>query len=252
MKNYILSAEAMVMISGSSAGTQPKYYERGYWYKANQNGYEATAEYLAGLVLSCSNVEEYVSYELCMINGRAGCRSKSFLSSTEAFISFQRLYDMYHGGNLSERIRTLPTPQERLDFVKSFVLDYSGVDCAEYLSKTLGLDCLILNTDRHFNNLGIIADRESGLCRPAPVFDNGDSLLSNYGKFSPEDTLEENMDKAYGQPFSSSLELQAKTAGLTLRIDYSSLETLLCAEPASRALAVLRKQLEKYESVFRM
>ena len=168
MKNYILSAEAMVMISGSSAGTQPKYYERGYWYKANQNGYEATAEYLAGLVLSCSNVEEYVSYELCMINGRAGCRSKSFLSSTEAFISFQRLYDMYHGGNLSERIRTpCPHHRERLDFVKSFVLDYSGVDCAEYLSKTLGLDCLILNTDRHFNNLGIIADRESG-CAALP------------------------------------------------------------------------------------
>lgn len=55
MKNYKLSAEAIVMISGSSAGTQPKYYENGYWYKTDRMGYEGTAEHLMSVVLSCSD-----------------------------------------------------------------------------------------------------------------------------------------------------------------------------------------------------
>lgn len=60
MTNYILSPEAMVMVSGSSIGTQKKYYDKGYWYKQNRVGYEGRAEYLASRVLACSNINEYV------------------------------------------------------------------------------------------------------------------------------------------------------------------------------------------------
>ena len=63
MKEYKLSPEAIVMIAGSSAGTQPKYYDKGYWYKADQNGYESEAEHLASLVLSCSNIRDHVIYD---------------------------------------------------------------------------------------------------------------------------------------------------------------------------------------------
>lgn len=31
--DYVLSPEAMVMVSGSSIGTQKKYYDKGYWYE---------------------------------------------------------------------------------------------------------------------------------------------------------------------------------------------------------------------------
>lgn len=60
MKNYTLSPQAMVMIAGSSIGTQPKYYDNGYWYKENQMGCEGLAERLASVVLSCSNVKPYL------------------------------------------------------------------------------------------------------------------------------------------------------------------------------------------------
>lgn len=33
MLDYRLSPEALVMVQGSSRGTQPKYYDKGYWYK---------------------------------------------------------------------------------------------------------------------------------------------------------------------------------------------------------------------------
>ena len=40
VKEYVLSPQALVMVQGSSKGTQPKYYEKGYWYKVNNLGYE--------------------------------------------------------------------------------------------------------------------------------------------------------------------------------------------------------------------
>lgn len=121
MKEYRLSGEAMVMIAGSSAGTQPKFFDHGFWYKTNQNGDESTAEYLVSSMLQFSNVSAYVKYELCRVNGRTGTRSRGFLSDTETFISFQRLYDMFHGGNLSERILPMNSVQKRIQFVKDFI-----------------------------------------------------------------------------------------------------------------------------------
>ena len=251
MKDYKLSPEAIVMIAGSSAGTQPKYYDHGYWFKADQNGYESEAEYLSSLVLSCSNCKEYVSYERCTINGRRGVRSGSFLGPDEMFITFQRLYDMMHGGNLSERIMTMNGVPDRLRFVVSFIMDSTGIDCTRYLSEVLSLDCLTLNTDRHFNNLGIILNRNNGEGRCAPIFDNGDALLSNYGKYPPDVPLEENMEKTYSQPFSANFEIQAQAAGITLAIDYDKAARLLSEEPETRAKTVLQKQLLRYEKVFR-
>lgn len=102
IKDYKLSPDALVMVAGSSIGTQKKYYESGFWYKQNHAGYEGAAEYLASKVLACSNIQEYVEYERCKVNGIDGCRSANFLLGSESFISLQRLYDIYHGGQLSE------------------------------------------------------------------------------------------------------------------------------------------------------
>ena len=249
MKDYRLSAKAIVMIAGSSQGTQPKYYDKGYWYKEDYSGYEGKAEYLSSLVLSCSNITDYVSYDECMINGKRGCRSKNFLDENSSFITFHRLYDMYRGGSLSEQIILMDRIEERISFVKEFILDYTGFDCSAYLSKILSLDMLLLNIDRHFNNLGIIINSETDECREAPIFDNGASLFSNYSRFPMENSLEENLDLAYALPFSSNFEMQANAAGIALKLDYDKLIPLLEKEPASRALDILNFQLEKYRKL---
>lgn len=243
MREYTLDTKALVMVQGSSKGTQPKYYDDGYWYKANSEGYEGLAEYLVSLVLKCSNIKDYVVYEPCKINGKSGCRSKTFLSKRESFISFERLHEVYEGGHLLDRVRVIPEPAERIQFVKQFVMDTVGIDCSEYLSQVLSLDMLTLNIDRHFNNLGVIIDNESGICRPAPVFDNGAALLSSWGRFN-EETIEENITLVCGQPFCANLRRQALEAGIGLQIDYRRLETYLSQEPDSRALRVLDYQLE--------
>ena len=249
MKDYTLSTKALVMVSGSSAGTQPKYYEDGYWYKTNNNGYEGLAEYLVSLVLSCSDAKEYVMYEKCTINGKSGCRSKNFLREDETFISFQRLYDMYNGGNLSEAIMLKDSVEDRIDFTVQFIKDITGYDCYSYLSSILTLDYLTLNTDRHFHNLGLIGNGKTGEFRAAPIFDNGDSLLSNYEKFPADLSIEENIENVYSQPFSSNPGMQAKILGFGLKINYEKLEDLLKEEPNSRALDVLKYQLKMCRDV---
>lgn len=251
MTNYQLSPEAMIMVSGSSIGSQKKYYDKGYWYKQNRVGYEGRAEYLASKVLSCSNMDEYVMYERCQINGVAGCRSSNFLKEGDSYISLQRLYDIYHGGQLSERIRLFDTVSERIRFVGDFVRDCTGLDIQSYLGKLLTFDMIIVNTDRHFNNIGIIANIAEQKYRCAPVFDNGNSLLSDIGRYAYEDSIEENVEKAVGQPFCANLEQQAMELGWGFKVNYQRLQEELKQESDSRALEVLRFQLEKYESMIR-
>lgn len=248
LKEYKLSPQALMMIQGSSGGTQPKYYEDGYWYKLNNLGYEGCAEYLVSRVLECSNVNSFVKYEQCTINGRPGCRSENFVREKEAFLSFQRLYELFTGESLQDKIRFISAVPDRIGYVVDFIMENTGLDCSEYLSQILTLDMLTLNTDRHFNNLGLVVDSSAGIYRAAPVFDNGNSLLSDWERFS-EETVEKNLEKVYGQPFSSSLEMQAHEAGIGLKLDYDRLEDILSQEPDSRALRVLKYQLKRYRNI---
>ncbi len=252
IKDYKLSPEALVMVAGSSIGTQKKYYEKGFWYKQDCTGYEGVSEYLSSKVLSCSNIQEYVEYEQCKINGRNGCRCANFLSEKESFISLQRLYDTYHGGQLSERIRVIDSVKDRICFVVDFVFDITGLNIKDYLSEIATFDMLILNTDRHFNNLGIVADMSKNLFKCAPVFDNGSSLLSNLQEFPFDEDIETNINQVIGQPFSARLERQAMELGFGLKVDYTKLHEVLQGEQDSRALETLWIQLEKYESVIKL
>lgn len=254
MENKIveLSPSIVGLTACSSPGAQPKYYDslEKAWYKRNYTGYEGKAEHLSSLVLSCSNVKDYVYYEECKINGKAGCVSNNFLKENEAFISFQRLYEMFEGQELQEKMAILSGPEERITYVKNFIKETTNLDCSEYLSNTLALDYLIMNPDRHFNNLGVIVNHDTDSYRMAPIFDNGAGLLSDFNKFPIYEDLEVNKENVCGLPFSSSLGLQAKTAGINLKIDYEKLNGLLDKEPDSRAKEILKDRLKELEYLF--
>ena len=87
-------------------------------------------------------------------------------------------------------------------------------------------------------------DASTGVYKAAPIFDNGNSLLSDWDRFD-EETVEENLEKVYGQPFSASLKMQAREAGIGLMVDYEKLQYILEKEPVSRGLEVLMYQLKR-------
>ena len=109
----------------------------------------------------------------------------------------------------------------------------------------------IMNTDRHFNNIGIVADVSKDLYKNAPIFDNGNALLSNISEFGFDKSIESNIEKVVGQPFAANLERQAMELGFGLKINYSALLRFLSGEPNSRALETLQHQLNKYEKLMR-
>lgn len=246
--DYILTPAAMSMVAGSSKGAQKKYYDAGKWYKENYSGYEGTSEHLVSLVLQCSNIQNYVYYEKCTINGKKGCVSDNFLKENEVYISLDRLHDMYIGGKLDDFVYRYQDMNERIAYVESFVKEYTGLDMHDYFSKMLALDALILNTDRHFNNIGLIANSKTNKYHFAPIFDNGKALLSEIEKFPFYLSLEENIANVIGKPFAANLEYQAHVFGYGLKIDYPRLYALLEKEDSSRALEVLYLQLERYRN----
>ena len=246
-----LPAEAMVLVSGSSKGTQQKYFFDNKWYKQNRIGYEDLAEVLSTRVLMCSNIEHYVPYKKCIINGKKGCLSENFLKRNETYSSLQRLYDIYYDRELTDVVQGIGNIEDKIQYVLEFVQKITKLDIKEELGKLLTFDMLILNTDRHFNNIGLIIDKVTRKYRVAPVFDNGNALLSNLGEFPYDRSIEENIENVIGKPFYANLERQAMEIGFGLKINYQKLYKLLGREPESRALEVLKYQLKRYEKILR-
>jgi len=239
---YYLDDKTLSMVVGSAAGEQPKFYKDGYWYKLDHGGKQGYSEYLASVVLSCSNIDNYVTYELCKINGKSGCRSKNFLEKDEVFYSLETLYMICTGQNLTNDTAMKPDVKDKMDFVIGWTKEQTRLDLTDYFSKMLSFDMLIVNTDRHFHNIGIIGNPEKGTYREAPIFDNGDAFLCTSERNWP--TMEENIAHACSRTFAANFEYQAYVAGLGLKLDYDLLRKKLENEPPSYSLKVLKHQLE--------
>lgn len=58
-----------------------------------------------------------------------------------------------------------------------------GMDFVNALNEMLVFDAIIMNTDRHFGNFGVLIDSKTNrIVAPAPLFDHGNSLLNFAGE----------------------------------------------------------------------
>lgn len=88
--------------------------------------------------------------------------------------------------------------------------DELGPEFGEQLRSMLVFDALIYNEDRHFGNFGVLRDNHTGkIVAPAPVFDNGLSLLCYAGKDDLADL--------------SALEAYAKTRTTPYRLSFEEI-----------------------------
>lgn len=128
--------------------------------------------------------------------------------------------------NLHEDILKYREVESRISFVIEFFADKLGLDIKEYLQNILWLDCITLNDDRHFGNLGFICNTSSGEIKASPIFDNGSALLSNFSTYSIYDSIEDNVSKVVGFPFSGSLIVQASYFENPYQFDLSFLDNI--------------------------
>lgn len=209
IKEFSLDDSFLVRTSGTSDGTQDKYFKDNLWFKIDRYGGEGIAEAVSSLILKESGMASslFVEYEPCLINGKQGCVCKNFLDDGEDFITFYRLYKNVTGHDLAGICAKMDY-DDAIEYVLDFIKTQTNLDMHEYLANIFELDRIILNEDRHFNNLGVIFNGTEFSI--APIFDNGKSFLIGNNKASESSTTQEKIKTAYAKSFSPSFEMNAR------------------------------------------
>lgn len=149
-----IDSRYLINDNGTSDGTQIKYYFENKWYKIDRYGGEGSCEELVSRILDISDFDqnEYVSYKSLRINGETGCVSNDFLASGESFITLYRLHFNISGTD-PVAVTSKMDYDDAIEYILDFVKKNTKLDISTYLANTFVLDALILNEDRHFNNL---------------------------------------------------------------------------------------------------
>ena len=240
--------EYIVRQEGTSEGTQIKYRKDDFWYKKDNRGNEGRVEYLVSRFMEFTSLAktEYVEYEEGTINGKTGCRSRNFLGKEDELITFYRLYYNEVGKDLSKVIANMETMEERVEYVIDFIQQSCQLDIRNYLSKVLTLDMVCLNEDRHLNNLAVIM--HGNQFYPAPIFDNGISLLTANQSVNWNFSIEENVRRVIARPFSGSHEKMVEYLGNGFTMDVNGALEWIKREMKSRERDVLIYQIKRYSS----
>ncbi|MBO4976991.1 MAG: hypothetical protein J6C54_04530 [Lachnospiraceae bacterium] len=272
MQEIRLKEEERAFCEGkTSKGNQWKWKQGDYWYKADYMGYESFSEVLVSGLLKYTNVEQYVHYDLCRIRQEQtviGCRSRNFLEEGENLITLDRLFRMYLGCSIVDRLAKIEGTRNRVEYVAENVAEITGLEnFGKYLTMLLEIDAFFLNEDRHMNNIAVIFHGESRKYRLCPVFDNGLALFADTTVDFPvtkqaadvEKYIKKYIKKIQAKPFARDFEEQADAAeqiygrqwemGFTMK----EIEMLLreCAEGydeviVERVRGIMRYQMRKY------
>jgi hypothetical protein len=242
-----ISNDFLVDTDGTSDGTQLKFFKDGFWYKEDNEGREGVVEYLVSKLLTFSNLnaQDYLVYEYGKINGKSGCRSKTFINSEEAFVTLERMHSNVTGVPLFKKIKKYKQygVGEAATYVINFFNDLIDLDLTEYFKKVFTLDYIVLNEDRHFHNLGIIMNAD-GSYRTAPIFDNGKSLLNCNLSVNRDLPIEENFNRVVARPFSGSHKAMKDYFGKGFELDLNKIFLWLNNEPDSYYKKVLLTRLQ--------
>lgn len=204
----------------SSKGNQEKWCENGIWYKLDQFGYEALAEAVTSEILGKSNIEKetpftFVRYDIQKVNvhnaERVACVSKNFLKQNHAIITVNKLVSNNLETSLSEKLSRLSSDKKRIQYIVDATKAITGLDdFDQYLTLLFEIDSLILNDDRHLNNIAVI--EHNGMFDYCPIFDNGAGLLSNTQVYRTDIEPKGLMKTMLASPFSMTFNRELKTA----------------------------------------
>ena len=214
----------------SSKGNQLKFEREGVWYKADYLGYEGLAETVISKLLRFSSLDpsEYIDYdpEEIRYNGQVfnACRSRDFTGGWQ-LITLERLLSRVYGRGLNQVVYAIGDHTERLRTLVSLVERVTGLgNFGPYMAKTLTVDALFLNEDRHAHNLAVLTKdlHEFRLC---PLFDHGAGLLSDTRLDYPADREPLEMisaakPKTFCESFDEQLEIAEKLYGRQIRFTF--------------------------------
>lgn len=203
----------------SSKGNQEKWFDHGRWYKLDQFGYEALTETFTSTILERSNIEQDTPFQFARyrmerlhVHGRdrTGCSSENFLGSGQAIVTLSHLFRQHLGRPLKEELERLSSDKKRIAYLAEETAAITGLQgFPEYLTLLFEIDSLVLNDDRHLNNIAVI--EQNGRYDYCPIFDQGAGLLSNV-QFSPMDIVPSALIRELrARPFNTTFNRQLHT-----------------------------------------
>lgn len=260
----------------SSKGNQEKWRENGVWYKLDQFGYEALAEVMTSRILEQSNIEKdtpftFVRYEMqpVKVHGfeRTACVSRNFLQSGQSILTVNALFRQLSATPLIKQLGKLTSDKKRMAYLASAVSEMTGLaNFDKYLALLFEIDALILNDDRHLNNIAVL--EKDGKFSYCPIFDNGAGLLSNMqilrADVEPKGLMKSLTASPFQMTFNRSLSTSRALFGSVLKIPQYSmrelnimLSALLPYYPqrdhgiiADRVTACITQRQKHYESTY--
>lgn len=153
---------------------------------------QATMEYYAAQIAEVMGFE-HIPYDLEMFHHRNGekeivCKCQLFTSED---VGYTAAYDFFRDKGLE---------MKRANLANIAVQDkMAEIYGREKYGDLMIYDALICNKDRHLGNFGYLTDNNTGAyLRPAPIFDNGFSLLYGAAK-NDMDNLEEYISSLSGK-----------------------------------------------------
>lgn len=242
----------------TSKGNQLKWIKDGCYLKADTMGYESIAEVVASeLALHIDNFD-FINYFLCEITEGnktyQGCYSENFLSDGEVSFSCYRLLGLHLGSDrkVDDFLRQT-SGKELVDFILDMVKSSIDLDIVSELGRMLYFDAIILNEDRHLNNI-IFANKDD-TWRLVPTFDNGLSCLSDLNDYPFGTQVSRYINKVKSRPFSTTFKKQIAYFNVEpLEIYYDDFRECLRnikvpfkQECFDRAVSVVLSQLGRWE-----
>ena len=206
----------------SSKGNQEKWFDSdtGKWYKLDQFGYEALSESMTSLLLEKGNVESdfpfhFVRYgmERLKVHGheRTGCSSDNFLEPGWSIITISHLYKRVLGTSLKSVLERLGSDKKRIAYLADATADFTGLsEFPRYLTLLFEVDALVLNEDRHLNNIAVL--ERDGTFDYCPIFDNGAALLSNTRIYRMDIEPKALIQQVRARPFNTTFNRQIHAA----------------------------------------
>lgn len=233
----------------SSAGNQRKWKTAGGYIKLDLMGYESVAETLTSQLLSYSNansLQGYVEYSQCFVLEDGvelgiGCFSKNFIADKEREFTAMEILEL----------SLMPMGLNKQDFIDFMVdtLDMPYDELARELEFMLCVDAITKNEDRHFGNIVFLGNAQ-GKFRLSPVFDNGDSGLSDLTLYPIMEDVKQCYKRVLAKPFK--LQHMQQLSGRTeLVIDFDRFakETTVSGAYAERCKKCFIDGLKETEGV---
>lgn len=125
-------------------------------------------------------------------------------------------------------------------------IDEIKLDTKAYIGRILCVDSITRNDDRHFNNIAFLY--KDGVYRPAPIFDNGSSCMSDIISYPMDVEFSHNYKSIHAKTFKTDFKAQLGFVN-RLCVDYDGFLSSVNfrSREGKRALEVIKRGLSEME-----